>query len=54
MPLSSSEAGVPFPISPHTLRHTFVTLSLDAGVSLRDAAVVAAMSALAARLTKST
>jgi integrase/recombinase XerD len=29
-------AGIPFPISPHTLRHTFVTLSLDAGVSLRD------------------
>lgn len=29
-------AGMTKKISPHSLRHTFVTLSLDAGVSLRD------------------
>ena len=30
------QAGITQPISPHSLRHTFVTLSLDAGVPLRD------------------
>ncbi len=30
------KAGIDKPIHPHTLRHTFVTLSLDAGVPLRD------------------
>ena len=30
------EAGITKKISAHSLRHTFVTLSLDAGVSLRD------------------
>ena len=29
-------AGIAQHISPHSLRHTFVTLALDAGVSLRD------------------
>ena len=29
-------AGIPGPVSPHSLRHTFVTLALDAGASLRD------------------
>jgi site-specific recombinase XerD len=29
-------AGIAKQISPHSLRHTFVTLSLDAGVPLRD------------------
>lgn len=29
-------AGITKTISPHSLRHTFVTLSLDAGVPLRD------------------
>jgi len=29
-------AGISKPISPHSLRHTYVTLSLDAGVELRD------------------
>jgi integrase/recombinase XerD len=28
------KAGIPRPVSPHLLRHTFVTLSLDAGVPL--------------------
>lgn len=30
------KAGIDKPIHPHSLRHTFVTLSLDAGVPLRD------------------
>lgn len=30
------DAGITKPISPHSLRHTFCTLSLDAGVELRD------------------
>jgi integrase/recombinase XerD len=30
------QAGITKPISPHSLRHTFVTLALDAGVELRD------------------
>ncbi len=29
-------AGITRPVSPHTLRHSFVALSLDAGVPLRD------------------
>jgi site-specific recombinase XerD len=29
-------AGVPSRVSPHSLRHTFVTTALDAGVPLRD------------------
>ena len=29
-------AGISKQISPHSLRHTFITLSLDAGVALRD------------------
>jgi len=29
-------AGIEHAVSPHSLRHTFVTLALDAGVSLRD------------------
>lgn len=29
-------AGIPHPVSPHALRHGFVTAALDAGVSLRD------------------
>lgn len=34
-------AGIDKPISPHSLRHTFVTLGLDAGVPLRDMQVAA-------------
>jgi site-specific recombinase XerD len=34
-------AGVKHRISPHSLRHTFVTTMLDAGVSLRDTQIVA-------------
>lgn len=30
------QAGIPKPVSPHTLRHAFVTAALDAGASLRD------------------
>jgi integrase len=33
-------AGIPRHISPHTLRHAAITNALDAGVPLRDAAVV--------------
>ena len=29
-------AGIGKQISPHSLRHTFITLALDAGVALRD------------------
>ena len=29
-------AGIEIAVTPHTLRHTFVTLSLDAGVSPRE------------------
>jgi integrase/recombinase XerD len=32
----SKRAGVAKPISPHTLRHAFITAALDAGVPLRD------------------
>ena len=32
----AKQAQIPFAVSPHSLRHTFVTLSLDAGVPLRD------------------
>ena len=34
-------AGIDKPISPHSLRHTFVTLGLDAGIPLRDMQVAA-------------
>jgi site-specific recombinase XerD len=30
------QAGISKPVSPHTLRHAFVTSALDAGASLRD------------------
>jgi integrase/recombinase XerD len=29
-------AGIAKPVSPHTLRHAFITAALDAGVPLRD------------------
>jgi integrase/recombinase XerD len=29
-------AGITKPVGPHTLRHTFITAALDAGVPLRD------------------
>lgn len=29
-------AGLPYPLTPHGLRHAFITLALDAGASLRD------------------
>jgi integrase/recombinase XerC len=32
----ATRRGLPADVHPHTLRHAFVTLSLDAGVSLRD------------------
>jgi site-specific recombinase XerD len=32
----AKDAGITGAVSPHTLRHAFVTLSLDAGVPLRD------------------
>lgn len=32
----ATKAGIDKPVHPHSLRHTFVTLSLDAGVPLRD------------------
>lgn len=32
------KAGIQKHITPHSLRHTFVTLALDSGVSVRDAA----------------
>ncbi|HZC51780.1 MAG TPA: tyrosine-type recombinase/integrase [Mycobacterium sp.] len=32
----AKRAGVTKPISPHTLRHAFITAALDAGVPLRD------------------
>lgn len=34
-------AGIDKPVSPHSLRHTFVTLGLDAGIPLRDMQVAA-------------
>ena len=34
-------AGVTKPISPHSLRHSFITAALDAGVALRDVQVAA-------------
>jgi integrase len=34
-------AGIDKHISPHSLRHTFVTLGLDAGIPLRDMQVAA-------------
>jgi integrase/recombinase XerD len=30
------QAGITKPVGPHTLRHAFITASLDAGVPLRD------------------
>jgi integrase/recombinase XerD len=32
----AKRAGIAKPISPHTLRHAFITAALDAGVPLRD------------------
>jgi integrase/recombinase XerD len=32
----TSRAGIAKPVSPHTLRHAFITAALDAGVPLRD------------------
>jgi integrase/recombinase XerD len=32
----AKKAGIAKPISPHTLRHAFITAALDAGVPLRD------------------
>jgi site-specific recombinase XerD len=32
----AKRAGIGKPISPHTLRHAFITAALDAGVPLRD------------------
>ncbi|WP_074711277.1 tyrosine-type recombinase/integrase [Arthrobacter alpinus] len=37
----SKKAGITKHISPHSLRHSFVTACLDAGVSLRDAQIAA-------------
>lgn len=34
-------AGIPRPISPHSLRHAAITNALDAGVPLRDAQILA-------------
>ena len=36
-----ADAVIEKPISPHSLRHTFVTLGLDAGIPLRDMQVAA-------------
>ena len=33
---AAKRAGITKPISPHTLRHAFITAALDAGVPLRD------------------
>ena len=33
---AARRAGITKPAGPHTLRHTFITAALDAGVSLRD------------------
>ena len=33
---AARRAGIAKPIGPHTLRHTFITAALDAGVPLRD------------------
>jgi integrase/recombinase XerD len=32
----TSRAGISKHVSPHTLRHAFITAALDAGVPLRD------------------
>ncbi len=40
-PGSRNVAGIPRHISPHWLRHAAITHALDAGVSLRDAQVLA-------------
>jgi integrase/recombinase XerD len=32
----TKQAGIEKQISPHSLRHSFITAALDAGVSLRD------------------
>ena len=33
---TAHRAGITKPVTPHTLRHAFITAALDAGVPLRD------------------
>jgi integrase/recombinase XerD len=37
----SKQAGITKHISPHSLRHSFITAALDAGVALRDVQIAA-------------